>query len=1133
MLLLLSYVCTSAQQEIDCLITEDSLSILASSVIITHYEDTLSAETYSIQDNKIIWTADHCEANTNKLLKVEYRTFPFLFSQAVQHLDTTAMKSKEYMLYMGYDYSPFTEKTPLISGKGLDYNGAFTRGFSVGNAQSLVLNSNFNLKMAGDLGNGLSIVAAISDDNIPIQPEGNTQVLQEFDQIYIRLSKDKTSVVAGDYQQSQLPNHFMQYAKKLKGASAKHQFALSENSTLDTRASFAIAKGKFNRYNLNTTEGNQGPYKLIGANGERFLIVLSGSERVYLDGSLLTRGESQDYTIDYNRAEITFTPNRIVTRESRIVVEYEYTDQNYLRTLYSTDARFESKKWTITTQLFSEQDSRNGSGQAQLDSIDRQILMNSGDDPLAAIRPGIFPIIDEADGITYEQIPNESTPDPTDTYLKYSQDSNKPLFRASFSEVGINRGDYRIAEGVGANGRVYEYVGEGMGNYMPIIIIIAPIQQQLLSNSIAYRMSDKTQLYSELAWSNNDLNRLSSIDDGDNQGLAGQIGIRHSIGKDSAGHHRIVINSQYDQIQKNFKAINPFRNPEFMRNWSLPNGLSSTQEKIWVNDISWKKDAIGLEYSHSMYDRDQQYNGQKHVAKLHVRNSKWDNVAEASYTTGSGQGTTSTFWKPKISLLRNLGKEKPWQIGYTYEHEKNEISSNNSLSLASFAFNEHAMTIRNDVASKTQFTLTGKYRQDDLPYQNELNHSINTTELSGKIKYDISKNNRIDWTVGVRDFDVILAEATNNLSSKQTILSRLASQLDPWNGVAKINLNYDISSGQEPKQEFVFEKVESGQGEYIFIGNDVSDETNQLYLYEYRPDIDTANYIKVFLYNNEFVRTQNQELKLSLRLNPRKIKTDKKKKQWWQKLSTLHTARVIKKVEDDNSENRFKVLDLSPTGENIAAYRAALNNTLFFNRSSTKFDIQIGNKYTENRITQIAGKERRYNKEYNLRSRWNATSGLDIIGLISLGQKSYDSQVFAIRNHKIDYRKIGPEVNWRPSNKLRIVTRYQYDDRSQQIGNNESAHSHDLTLESTYRSNQKLNFNLSLSWVNVAYKGMANTPIEYDLLEGLKNGNNLLWNVSLTRRMANNVDLNLQYNGRKTGIARTLHIARAQIKATF
>ncbi|MBP8725290.1 MAG: hypothetical protein KBH75_04715, partial [Saprospiraceae bacterium] len=82
---------------------------------------------------------------------------------------------------------------------GILYSGSFSRGLSTGNNQSLVLHSKLNIQLAGDLGEGIRISGALSDDQIPIQPDGNTRQIQEFDRLFLKLTAKGQSLTAGDF----------------------------------------------------------------------------------------------------------------------------------------------------------------------------------------------------------------------------------------------------------------------------------------------------------------------------------------------------------------------------------------------------------------------------------------------------------------------------------------------------------------------------------------------------------------------------------------------------------------------------------------------------------------------------------------------------------------------------------------------------------------------------------------------------------------------------------------------------------------------------------------------------------------------------------------------------------------------
>ena len=150
-------------------------------------------------------------------MRATYRVLPFTLNERSRLLDSTQLVREEAGLVIG-NYDEYVRPNLLGNDGNVRTNGSFTRGISFGNRQDVVLNSAFNLQLDGELGNGILVSAAITDESLPIQPEGTTQQLREFDKIFIQLRKNRSQLTAGDYELRHPDGYFLRYFKKLEGA---------------------------------------------------------------------------------------------------------------------------------------------------------------------------------------------------------------------------------------------------------------------------------------------------------------------------------------------------------------------------------------------------------------------------------------------------------------------------------------------------------------------------------------------------------------------------------------------------------------------------------------------------------------------------------------------------------------------------------------------------------------------------------------------------------------------------------------------------------------------------------------------------------------------------------------------------
>jgi hypothetical protein len=1119
----------------------DSLSVLFLYAIIL--QDTLwDANAYfKVQNDSLFFYEEYQVAFPQTPLRLTYRRMPFSLTSTFQRLDPSIVQPDIDMSYIGFTYNTQSGRDQALNFGDLNYSGSFSRGISVGNRQSLVLNSSLNLQLNGVIGDDIELLAAISDNNIPIQPEGNTQQLQEFDRIFIELRKGSSMLRAGDFEVVRPQTYFLNYFKRSQGVLLGHEQRIGKSAIWTSDGSFAISKGKFRRQFIAPVEGNQGPYRLTGNDGETFIIVLANTERVYVDGELLKRGLELDYVIDYNRGELLFTTRKLITKELRIIIEFEYTDQQYLRSMYTANTALKSEKWEAYFNVFSEQDNKNSPGNQLLSDEDRLLLSQIGDRINEAVVSSIrIPDDDQIGGNPIWYVLTDTVLMDGRTFsgiLRYTTEAHTNRRVATFTDFGEGNGNYIISANL-ANGRVFEWVapdpqtGRPRGRFEPQARIVTPKLQRMMTVGGSWKPDDQQRISGELAYSTQDINRFSPIDAQNNDGFAAFLSYEGQFKLDSSGRFQIKPFANYENKSTYFRPINPYRNQEFNRDWNLQQDTALQEQIIQAGFRAQLTEQHQMMYQLSGFIQESNYTGFRHQYDISSRHKSTRLRIFGSELRSSSAEVDNRFSRPRIDLRQNIGQ---FELGGYAERERSMRLNplDNTLLPGSFSWDIGRVSIATNPERILSFNGSFTARADQFPIDGLFVTATTAREWRMEGIWKQGKTGRLIWNVTGRELQVSDTSAFD-FTPLQTYLGRVSYSKTAWKNVLRYNTTYEIGSGQEPRLEFVYLEVRPGEGQYIWTDRN-GDGVQQLDEFEIAPFADQANFVRVATLTNDFVRTNNILFNHQVNLEPRLLWSNAK---GWKKavgkFSIQSNFNLNRKTLSNADVAYWNPLLWDFEQEGLVNGAMLSRQSFFFNRANPLYEIQFNTVRQRNRILLTTGFEKRGSGEDQINIRYNPGRRLSIQNLISLLNKNSEAEAFTTRDFNIDGWEGKQEYNFQIKQGVRIAGRWRYNFQQNNAGDkSEKATISEAGFQAIVNQSARFSIRADASFARVAFDGETNSAVEFAMLEGLRNGNNVLWGLQLERTMINNVQLQVSYEGRKTGENSTVHLGRMQLKATF
>jgi hypothetical protein len=1110
----------------------DTLSILPASLQIKTPAQSNLTLNYDLNTGQVILIG---EASVDSI-EICYRVLPFDLAKRRYHRDPLRYDSLERYSDELYRFpTPFVRpREEIFKLEGLQKSGNLTRGISAGNNQSAFVNSSLNLQIEGQLSDEISILANISDQDVPFQPEGNTLQLQEFDRVFVQLSHRLGSMTVGDVVLKHKENYFLKYYKNVQGGILDAKYTIGEKSKANTSVGFAVAKGKFASISVPPLEGVQGPYRLTGPNGERFIIILANSEKVYIDGKLMTRGFNYDYVIDYNLAEIIFNTNIQITQFTRIRIDFEYSEQNYTRTIFTGSHYQNFKKLDFFFNIHRASDNpRNPI--IRLSDEDRLLLSNAGDG--LGLVNGVDSVGFRSDAVLYEQRDTLTVEGVLyENIWVYSTNPNLAIYQVSFTEVRANQGDYvRLNNTI--NGQVYAWQapinGVSQGNFIARRIVPTPTQQQLMTAGIAYNLSESDRVYLEGGISSQDNNRFSDLSNADNQGQAFKVGYLNE-GKALPFGKELFWSSHlsFEHNTRFFRPIDRFRSIEFNRDWSIQTDTNRIADNILNLEGGLRKNQLNFaQYRFTYRKRGEEADGWQQDLHLKKELGKFI-LSYDMFLLRNVQDSIRSDWKRfGADIGYRIGGS---QVGYRFMQDKNQVlvPQLDSVIQTAMNFDQHQLYFQTSDTNKVKLSMDFSLREDNQPREGRLVRSLYSQNANLRLEARPNANQQIALTMTYRRLENTLDSIPKN--NENNLMGRLDWNANFWEKHVRSELSFATLTGRELQREFVFLQVQTGVGTHTW-RDDNQDGVQDLEEFYLAINPDERQYIKVFVPTDKYIEAFINNF--SYRLNwqsPRNWQTKKGWKGFLGKFSQILSWTINKRFTDESVLSRLiPFRGLQDT--DVLSTREVMRTTLFFDRSNPAFGWE-GN-FLQNRQKQLLsnGFEERLQREYGFLVRGNLSKSINLSFTPEIEFLRNESNVLLNRNYQVEGYSFQPEIAFQPSPSFRLTGSYQLTKRTGTSADiaPEEATLNQLKLEMRVSQVGKRNILLDVRWVQIQYNGETNTPLSYEMLEALNPGRNFTWTFNWQQRLANGLQLNLNYNGRKPPNTPTIHVGRIQLTALF
>jgi len=649
------------------------------------------------------------------------------------------------------------------------------------------------------------------------------------------------------------------------------------------------------------------------------------------------------------------------------------------------------------------------------------------------------------------------------------------------------------------------------------------------------------QLFGEWAGSDYDLNRFSSLDDGDNFDQAYLAGTRIRDLHTSAGTFSAEIRQRYSG--KRFRYFDRTRPVEFDRKWNITRDIQ-TRERITEASASWEPaGATALAVGFGRIDRSDIESRRQEVS-LH---SAEEGLPQLRYRLEYIDSRDALAGQ-QGRWLRQQGRSRyTWHTGlgdfspsfrYEAEDRRQRALDSDTLTALSLQFFEVGPGLEWQSGRWTLGT-DWSYREDRRPLNRALRPSSSGLTERFRLEYEGGSTFNTSNEVAFRRKNYTQAfESGGAGRDSRGVFIRSASNYATGHQLLKGQVLYEANTERRALLQETYLEVGPEQGQYVWndLNNDGLQQIDEFFQ-ELSPN--EGRFVKQYIPSDELFPVIDLHTRLRNTAEPG---------HWLEARGADGVlAEVLKRlklhslieIRESNTTRRLSDIYLM----RLNTFRndsTTIDGNLYWQQAlelfpeNSRVDIRLQYHQMRGLSRKAIGSERRYNDGWKLNESYRFQRYYTLRLALEKETDRNLNQRLITRNYNIARYSVRPgfDVLFNRSLQAGLALtwthkkdRFPRDPVRVQLFKTE-VHSRAYLFD-------RLQVNSSIAWRSVAMKGQSSALGIYELTEGAGRGNSWVWSLRGTYRINNLVRASVDYDGRTVRNNSPIQTLRIIVSAVF